>query len=213
MDNANNIDTLLLDLGGVIMDIDRNRCVAAFEALGMTDIDAMLDPFTQKGLFKLLEEGDVSAQEFRREIRSHIPTPVTDSQIDRAFEQFLLGIPSHRLKALRQLRPNYRIFMLSNTNPIMWNGFIANAFRAEDREREDYFDGMLPSFEARCMKPDPRIFKMAIERFGLNPATTLFCDDGQANCSAAAALGFQTRLVNPSQHEFYEGLNLAPLAE
>lgn len=202
---SNSIDSLLLDLGGVIMDIDRDNCVRAFEALGMTDIDAMLDPYTQKGLFKLLEQGDVTAAEFRAQIRSHIPQPVTDEQIDEAFSQFLLGIPLNRLKALRDLRSRYRIFLLSNTNPIMWNGAIKHYFTAEGRVREDYFDGMITSFEARCMKPDPRIFELATERFNLVPEHTLFCDDGAANCQAAARLGFKTRLVEPGT-EFYSGL-------
>ncbi|MNW70656.1 (S)-2-haloacid dehalogenase 4A [compost metagenome] len=42
------------------------------------------------------------------------------------------------------------------------------------------------------VKPDPRIFEVAAERFALDPARTLFVDDSVANVTAAGALGFRT---------------------
>ena len=76
------------------------------------------------------------------------------NQIDDAFQAFITGIPAHRLAELRRLREaGYRIYLLSNTNPIMWNGVIAREFEKEGMRREDYFDGMVTSFEAGCVKP------------------------------------------------------------
>jgi Predicted hydrolase (HAD superfamily) len=83
---------------------------------------------------------------------------VTDAEIDAAFCKFLLGIPVHRLESLRALRERYHIYLLSNTNPIMYDSDIAMYFRAEGREMSDYFDGQVVSYEALCAKPDPEIF-------------------------------------------------------
>lgn len=87
------IKNLLFDLGGVIMNLDRDRCVRAFEALGMRDADEFLGVYGQKGAFLALERGDIDADEFRREIRPLFDREVTDEEIDSAFNQFLTGIP------------------------------------------------------------------------------------------------------------------------
>ena len=81
----------------------------------------------------------------------------------------------------------------------MWNDSIARLFRSEGKEREDYFDGMVTSFEARVMKPDAAIFRYTVDKLGIRPEETLFIDDSQANLDAAAALGFATALALPGR--------------
>lgn len=191
------ITALLFDLGGVIMDIRKSRCVEAFTALGLDDPSAYFGEFSQQGPFMLLERADMTVDEFHEALRPHLSAGVTDAQIDQAFCRFLIGIPEHRLSALRKLRKKYKIYLLSNTNPIMWDATIAEEFRKEGMEREDYFDGIVTSFEAHSLKPESGIFEYAIAKFGLNPSETLFFDDSQANLNAAATLGFHTALVAP----------------
>ena len=201
------IKNLLFDLGGVIMNLDRDRCVRAFEALGMRDADEFLGVYGQKGAFLALERGDIDADEFRREIRPLFDREVTDEEIDSAFNQFLTGIPQERLRALRQLRKRYGVYLLSNTNKIMMNGFIAEQFRQEEgMEMKDYFDGVVASYVAKCYKPDREIFDYACEKCGIKPEETLFFDDSQANVDAARALGFYAELVAPGT-EFTEILS------
>ncbi|MDE6514268.1 MAG: HAD family phosphatase [Muribaculaceae bacterium] len=188
---------LMFDLGGVIMDIDRSRAVRAFAELGMADADAFFDPYLQRGYFLKLEEGQVSAEEFRRDIRPLFGRPVSDEEIDRGLDRFLIGIPSERLVRLKELRAaGHGVYLLSNTNPIMWNGFILNEFRKLGGDIGDYFDGVVTSFSAKICKPDPRIFRLAAEKFGITPETTTFYDDGPANCRAALELGFKAELVD-----------------
>ena len=197
------IKNLLFDLGGVIMDIRRLNCVASFERLGMKDADNFLGEYSQKGPFLQLEEGAISEEQFRDAVRQFIAGEVTDEQIDSAFCDFLVGIPKYRLEQLRQLKKSYNIYMLSNTNSIMWRSRIAEDFRQEGLEREDYFDGIVTSFEARSIKPDTKIFHTVVEKLGINPDETLFLDDSQKNLDAAAQLGFHTLLVTPGS-EFFE---------
>jgi len=53
----------------------------------------------------------------------------------------------------------------------------------------DWFDGIVISGEERVAKPDPAIFRHLLDRYGLDPATTVFIDDSEANVRAAAAEG------------------------
>ena len=192
------IKNLLFDLGGVIMDIKRERCVEALTRLGVENADEMLGLYVQSGDFLRLENGSLSASEFRDSLRRQIKDgrEVSDEEIDNALNAFLLGIPAHRLAALRQLRKGYKIYLLSNTNPIMFYSEIDRQFRQEGLTIGDYFDGQVVSFLAHSNKPDR----------GINPRETLFIDDSQHNLDAAAALGFATVLVPPGQ-EFEEILS------
>lgn len=191
------IKNLMFDLGGVIMEIERMNAVKALEALGMRDVDKMLGDYGQTGPFLQLEKGEISPEEFHREIHKLMPAGVTDDQIDEAFEKFLVGIPVERLRKLEELHKKYNIYLLSNTNKIMWDGFITKEFRKDGHDMSYYFDGTVASFEAKAYKPDAEIFRIAERRFGIKPEETIFFDDSKANCEAAAKLGFRTEWIGP----------------
>lgn len=181
---------MMFDLGGVIMEIERQRAVDALTAIGLDDANEMLGEYGQHGIFLDLELGKVSAEEWREELRRHIQGEVSDEAIDRAFEAFLIGIPVERLRELEALRGEYKIYMLSNTNKVMWEGKIRREFEKDGHDMGYYFDGIIPSFEVHCYKPDAKIFEEAKERFGIKPEETIFFDDSEANVEAARKLGF-----------------------
>ncbi|MHB9881048.1 HAD family hydrolase [Pacificimonas sp. ICDLI1SI03] len=54
----------------------------------------------------------------------------------------------------------------------------------------DRFTDVLVSGTERLAKPDPAIYRLAMDRFGVTPARTLFIDDRGENVEAARALGF-----------------------
>lgn len=191
------ITNLLFDLGGVIMDIDRMRAVRALQALGMANADSVLGEYAQQGPFGDLESGAITVDQFHERMAAYIDDEVSYDDIDRAFVQFLIGIPLHRLVALRRLRETFRIYMLSNTNPIMWESEIKRQFRREGFDIDSYFDGIVTSFEAKCMKPSAEIFDYTRRRLGIEPAETLFLDDSEANCTAARRLGWHAACVAP----------------
>lgn len=197
------IKNLLFDLGGVIMEIRRKNCVKAFEALGMAEADTLLGEYSQSGVFAGLEDGSLSVERFHDEIRRIIGRSVSDDQIDTAFQRFLVGIPEHRLEALEELHKRFSLYLVSNTNPIMWNDEIRRNFCKQGKDAGYYFDGVVLSYETGAMKPDRRIFDCVVERFGIKPDETLFFDDSRSNLEAAAAMGFHTLLVSPGS-EFME---------
>ncbi len=175
------------------MNIKRECAVKAFENLGMADADAFFDPYEQRGSFGLLEAGQITPETFRDDVRRRFRPGVTDEEIDTALCEFLRGIPAERLERLKELRAKgYKVYLLSNTNRIMWDKYILDAFPGG---MDQYFDGIVTSFEAGVCKPHERIYDYAVKKLGLTPSETTFFDDGPANIAAAERLGFQTRLV------------------
>lgn len=200
------IKNLLFDLGGVIMDIHRENAVDALTRLGMEDAGKLLGDYVQNGIFRNLEEGSLSPKAFANAIRNYFPgnaKGITDRQINEAFMRFLIGIPVNRLRELEMLHKEYKIFMLSNTNIIMWEGKIKQDFTVDGHDIDYYFDGIVTSFEAHSVKPDPEIFRHAIKTLGIDPEETLFLDDSEKNLEVAAKSGFLTLHI-PSGSEFYQ---------
>lgn len=195
--------TLLFDLGGVIMDIERENCVASLRRLGMAHPEEFLGDYGQKGPFLLLEKGEITPEEFRDLLRPHLREGVTDGEIDAALNDFLVGIPVERLRQLEELHRDHRIYMLSNTNKIMWESKIADEFRKDGHDRDYYFDGCVASFAVKSYKPDEQIFREALRRFDLQAGDVVFFDDSKANCEAAEKLGFRSVWVSPGS-EFHE---------
>ena len=188
---------IIFDLGGVIINLKKQNCIDAFKALGYNSVDTMLSEYRQDGEFLALEEGRVSPEEWRDIVRKSIPSPVTDAQIDAAFNAFLVDIPVEKLRMLRTLKSKYRIAMLSNTNKVMFESKIPELFKIEGLTIEDYFDDFFLSYKMGMSKPSPEIFIKVAEQLGIEPNEALFIDDSQANVDAASKLGFQTMCVEP----------------
>jgi 2-haloacid dehalogenase len=64
----------------------------------------------------------------------------------------------------------------------------------------EWFDGIVISGEVKMVKPDPRIFAHVLEKFGLEPGSTVFVDDNAENVRAAETAGFLgIAFVSPTQ--------------
>ena len=198
------IKNLLIDFGGVLIDLDRRRCLEHFRRLGMPDVENLLHDCHQEGFFQLHEKGLISDADFRERIRQSIGRPVTDEAIDEAWNSFLDGIPAYKLDFLLELRKHYTVCLLSNTNAIHWDYACTHDFAQGGRRVEDYFDRIYLSYQLKMIKPDAEIFQAVLADAGLTPEETLFIDDAEANCRTARSLGIHT--YTPQAHEDWRHL-------
>ncbi|MFC0304827.1 HAD family phosphatase [Rhizorhabdus histidinilytica] len=81
------------------------------------------------------------------------------------------------------------LFAITNFSHEFWP-----PFRAREAAIFDLFADILVSGEVRLIKPDPAIYVMALDRFGLGPAEAIFIDDRADNVAAAEALGIAGHL-------------------
>ena len=63
------------------------------------------------------------------------------------------------------------------------------------------FDGEVVSCEEHTVKPEPQIYRILLERYGLDPAQTLFVDDRPCNIAAAEELGIRGQLFDAHHPE------------
>lgn len=199
------IKNLIFDFGGVLIDLDRARCINQFKSLGLDNVDSLLDVCHQQGLFLQHEKGLVDDEAFRNYIRTESGKPLlSDNQIDEAWNSFLVSIPSYKLEALLELRQHYMVYLLSNTNNIHWQWAVEHAFPYKSFRVEDYFEKIYLSYEMKMAKPDAEIFQSVLSDANILPEETFFLDDSPANCEVARSLGIQT--YTPKAYEDWRPL-------
>ncbi len=186
------IKNLLIDFGGVLINLDRPRCIENFKTLGLPNVDELLNIYHQQGIFMQQEKGLITPVEFRNSIREMMGKVVTDRQIDAAWNSFLVDIPTYKLDLLLKLREKYVVYLLSNTNEIHWKWACKNAFPYRGFRVEDYFEKIYLSFEMKMVKPDPEIFSAVLKDADIDPKETFFIDDSESNCRVAETLGIST---------------------
>ena len=147
------IKNLLIDFGGVLIDLNRQRCIDNFKQLGLENIDEYLNVYHQKGLFLDQEKGLITPAQFRDQIRELLGRTESDEKIDAVWNSFLVGIPRYKLDLLLKLRENYVVYLLRNTNEINWKWSCANTFPYRTFRVKDDFVKMYLSFEIKLVSP------------------------------------------------------------
>ena len=111
----------------------------------------------------------------------------------------MLGGPIHGtvdiLQGLKE-KKQHGLYALTNWSAETWP-------KTEERFAFlSWFDGILVSGKENMKKPDVRIYRAICDRYGLEPASTLFIDDNHRNIEAAQRLGLQTiHFASPAQME------------
>ncbi len=187
------IKNLVFDLGGVIITIDQPTAVKRFTELGLVDAAKRLDPYTQAGFFGDLEEGKITAEEFRQLLSDAVGHELTLDQCEYAWRGYVSELPMRNLKALEELRKQgFRLILLSNTNPFMMHWALSDQFSGDGHSLADYFDALYLSFREKVMKPSEQIFRNMLVGEKIFPDETLFIDDSPRNVAAASELGIHT---------------------
>jgi len=173
---------VFIDFGGVIMRTeDKGPRTRLAERLGMTDRD----------LEKLFFESDSSQRASTGEIpeEAHWQSVaetlgVSRPEADKIMTEFFSGdqVDTTLVEFLRSLRLECKVGLISNA----WSGLRAFITRLNF---DDVFDEMIISAEVGMMKPDPRIYRLALEKLDVQPGESVFLDDVLVNVEAARAAG------------------------
>lgn len=185
-----NIKNIIFDLGGVILNIDYHLTIDAFKALGVANFDSLFTQAEQIGLFDQMDTGTISPQEFREGIRELCRLPLSDKEIDTAWNAMLLDFPPRRLSLLERAHKHYKTFLLSNTNAIhleSYNQILRNTFDLDNLSQ--FFHNEYYSHLIHMRKPHAEPFELILNENGLNPQETIFIDDSIQHVEGAKKLG------------------------
>lgn len=187
------IKTIVFDLGGVIITLDQSQAVRRFEELGLKDANERLNAYTQEGIFGELENGLITAEQFRTELSAMVGREVTMEECNYAWQGYAKDVPMRNLEAVTRLRQQgYRVLLLSNTNPCMMAWVNSDRFDGQGNPVSAYFDACYLSYEMKLMKPSEEIFRQLMMKEQIAPSKILFVDDGPRNVATASQLGMRT---------------------
>jgi len=189
------IETIIFDFGGVILDIDPQLTINEFARLGFNDLEKTNKPeFTE--LIRKFERGIYTPEVFRKKMKDFIGVKASTQQFDDAWNALLFDIPSERIEIIEQVKENYKIFLLSNSNEIHYDLYVRDLqLRFGYREFASLFHDAYFSFDLHISKPDIEIYEFVINQNDLKPKKTLFIDDNRDNIEAAKKAGLQTYLL------------------
>lgn len=194
------IKNIIFDLGGVLLNIDYHKSLEAFEALGYKNFEKMFTQFKADELFQNLETGKISANDFYEKLRAASVKPVTNQQLENAWNAMLISMRKESIDFLKILSPQFRLFLLSNTNEIHYAAFT-KMLQVETgaASLEPFFIKTYYSHEIHLRKPDRDIYEFVLKDTGILAAETLFIDDTITNFPEAEKLGIKTHLLLPEE--------------
>ena len=184
MQSSNGFAAGIFDLGGVLVDWNPRYLYRKLFAGDEAAMERFLTEVTTPAWNRQMDGGRPFADAIAELQRQH---PHHAELIQAYFDRWpeMIGEVNRDTAAIiRDLREaGLRVFALSD-----WSAETFPLARRVAAELE-LFDNILISGEARLTKPDPRLFAMACERFGVVPAETFFVDDAIANVEGARLFG------------------------
>src|SRR5688572_2415866 len=94
------IEAVIFDLGGVIINLDYNRTSAAFKELGLTDFDATYSQLQQAELFDRFETGHISSFHFINRLLDRLPKGNNGNRVVHAWNAMIGDFPKERMEWL-----------------------------------------------------------------------------------------------------------------
>ena len=187
------ITAVVFDLGGVLIDWDPRYLYRRL--LPAADVEPFLDEIGFAQWNHLHDAGGSWAEGVAELSARHPHHRELIEAYPQRFLETLGGSFPATVDLLRELHgAGVRLLALTN-----WS---AETFRVARTKFPflDLFDDIVVSGEEGVAKPDPRIFRILLERNGLDPANTVFIDDSAANVAAAGAIGLAgVRYENPTK--------------
>ena len=189
MPTTHSIQGVLFDFGGVLWNMRWDVCRELEEAHGLPR-RALFETLYRTPTWEAIQRGRGDREAWLEEAHRLLEARAgrTLPRLHAAWRATQHLISEH-VALVQELRPAYRIGILSNSDPSLRN-------RLRDGLRDglgihDLFDALVCSAEAGMAKPEPEIYRLAAKQLGLQPEVCVFVDDYEPNVVAAEEVGMR----------------------
>lgn len=186
-------DTIIFDLGKVILDLHISDYESNFSSLGI-DINA-------PELIKISHKIERGEEEIETLIeKCNLPASTNSESFLKAWNSILGIFPPEKIKTLETLKDQYNIYLLSNTNKYHKEVFSKTFKEQFGYDFDSLFIKTFYSHEMGHRKPEIEIYNQVFKSTGIDPKRTLFIDDIKENIQSGAKAGMQTVHATPDFH-------------
>jgi glucose-1-phosphatase len=185
------VKNIILDFGGVLLNIDYQLTEQAFIKLGCANFKEMYSQAAQTDLFNKFETGEISETFFFEELKNLSGIEkLTVGEIKNAWNAMLINFPVENYLMLKELKKKYRVFLLSNTNETHITEFERLIeTTCSVTEFENLFEKVYYSYKMGVRKPDTACFLQVINENNLALEETIFVDDSIQHIEGAKKAG------------------------
>jgi len=177
------IQTVIFDLGDVLVNVLYNRPFGRLkERFPSVSVDRVRDFAFNSEWTEKLDLGLVNGREFHKAFREFVGEVFSYDYFKKIWQEMFSPIRP-MINLLPELKKNYRLVMLSNTDPLHIE-YIEKAFGFFH-----YFEHLIFSYDVGMVKPDAGIFRFALEKAGCEAWEAVFVDDNLKNVETAREVG------------------------
>jgi len=181
------IKAVFFDFGGVIVRTEyhapRQHLAESF-GMDYDDIDKVVFGGGPNGSAARASVGEITEGEHWQNVMKMLKLPASESE--RVRSEFFAGdVVDHEIvEFLRSIKPKYKTGLISNA----WSG-LRDYIKRE--KFDDAFHHMIISAEVGVAKPDPKIYRIALEQLQVQPEEAVFVDDFIENIEACEKVGMK----------------------
>lgn len=175
------IRNIVFDVGGVLVRLRYQPFIDYLSDAGidMTDLPAWLARVD----LAAHERGEMTGEELLARVAAMANRPLDPGELTARWLD-MFDRAQQMLDLAAGLMLSHRVYLLSNVGDLHWRHLNA------EYGLERVAHGVLTSFEAGAVKPQPEIYRKAEQRFAIDPAATVFIDDLPPNVAGARACGW-----------------------
>ncbi|MFT5446518.1 MAG: HAD superfamily hydrolase (TIGR01509 family) [Gammaproteobacteria bacterium] len=194
---------ILLDLGGVLIDVDFERSLRHWFAaarhapsepnkrtpnrnlVAKMATDVATDKVTAQ-VYERHERGEISFSEFTQALAPRLQLELNEEQWQRGWNAALGDALPGALDLVRSAATRWPVYLFSNTNATHHTHW-----KAQQRELLSPMRDVFVSNTLGLRKPDPLAYRQVAERIGLDPQRIVFFDDRKENVDGAKLAGLK----------------------
>ena len=181
---------VLLDMGGVVLDIDPRGVLTFWANAAGEDVERLMERWRIDDAYKALEVGAIDFEEYTAALSQRLGIELSANQWREGWNA-LLGEPYPAVAdILPRLASRVPLYCFSNTNAAhqaVWEPRLAALLPS--------FEKVYASWRVGCRKPDVDAYLHVAADMGIAPADIVFLDDNRANVEGALAAGLDARLA------------------
>lgn len=177
------IRNILFDMGQVLIRFDQDYFI---RRLGVTgeDVGLLMREVFRSVEWVRMDRGSLTEAEAKTSICARLPEHLHDAaeKLICMWDRPILEVPGMYELVEELKEKGYGIYLLSNASfrqHEYWPRIPASRF----------FDGKLISADVKVIKPQPEIYRLCLEKFGLEAESCFFIDDAPANIEGALCCG------------------------
>lgn len=190
MPARSDIKALLFDIGGVVIDIDLSRSIAAWADISVLSADQIRDRAVPDEPFVRYETGALDSTAYFAHLRRLFELEADDTAIAAGWNALLTGEIDATLALIESVNQRLPCYAFSNTSAshhACWSTRFPRVAAA--------FERTYLSFELGMRKPDPSAYRAVLDEIGVPAGAILFFDDTEENVAAARDFGLNAVLV------------------